>query len=102
MAYIKVDRKMMLNTADQVDAYVAKITANMIMIDATVESVSNDWVGEDYNQFKNEWNEINSSGSTTHKMKVALKNYANAIRDASDLYKEAQARAFNRSEALCK
>ena len=102
MAYIKVNHQKMLDTANQVDTYIAQLEKHMETIDGAVLSLGTEWQGEDYRQVKTEWNEINSSGSTTDKMKTTLKSYAGSIREASKLYKEAQARAINRANVLCK
>lgn len=102
MAYIKVNHKKMLDAATQIDNYITSIDKNMATIDTTVLSLNAEWKGQDYVQLKAEWNEINSSGSTTDKIKTSLKSYAGAIREAASLYKEAQARAINRANALCK
>lgn len=102
MAYIKVNHRKMLSVAEQVDSYIVQLDNNMEIIDSTILSLSTEWKGEDYRQLKTEWNEINSVGSTTDKMKMTLKSYAGSIREASKLYKEAQARAINRANTLCK
>ena len=102
MAYIKVNHQKMLNAANQVDNYITQLDKNMATIDSTMLSLGADWKGEDYRQMKTEWNEINSPGSVTDKMKTTLKSYAGSIREASKLYKEAQARAINRANTLCK
>lgn len=102
MAYIKVNHQKMLTAADQIDYYVAQLDNNMAAIDSTMLSLGSEWKGEDYQQVKTEWNEINSSGSTTDRMKTTLKSYAGSIREASKLYKEAQTRAINRASTLCK
>ena len=102
MAYIKVNYQKMLTAANQIDGYIARIDKNMMVIDSTMLTLGSEWKGEDYQQVKNEWNEINSSGSTTDRMKTTLKSYAGSIREASKMYKEAQLRAINRANNLCK
>ena len=102
MAYIKVPYPTMINAAEQVDDYISRWNKNMNAIDSVVSSVSTEWKGVDYQQVKNEWNEINSGGSTSDRMRTSLKSYANSIREAAKLYKEAQARAINRANTLCK
>ena len=102
MAYIKVNHKKMLAVADQVDNYVTQLEKGMTSIDSAMLSVGSTWKGDDYQQVKKEWDEINSSGSTTDRMKTTLKSYSGSIREASKLYKEAQARAINRANTLCK
>ncbi len=102
MAYIRVNHQLMLAAADQIDNYIAQLDKDMATIDSAILFLGSEWKGEDYQQVKTEWNEINSAGSTTDKMKTTLRSYAGSIREASKLYKEAQARAINRANALCK
>ena len=102
MAYIKVDHQNMLNAAKQVETYISRFDTNMSSIDATVVSLNAEWKGTDYQQIKTEWNEMKSAGSTSDRMRLSLKNYADAVREASKLYQEAQARAINRANTLCK
>lgn len=102
MAYIKVNHQKMLEAANQIDNYLTRLDKNMASINSAMLSMGSEWKGEDYQQVKKEWNEINSSGATTDKMRTSLKSYAGSIREASKLYKEAQTRAINRANSLCK
>ena len=102
MAYIKVDHPKMLSAANQIENYISRFDKNMNSIDSAVVSLNAEWKGADYQQIKTEWNEIKSAGSTSDRMKLSLKNYADAVREASKLYQEAQARAINRANILCK
>lgn len=102
MAYIKVNHQQLLTAANEIDTYIVQLDKHMATIDSTVLSLGSEWKGEDYQQVKKEWNEINSAGSTTDKTKNTLKSYAGSIREAAKMYKEVQARAINRANALCK
>lgn len=102
MAYIKVNHKKILSSADQIDNYIAAMDKHMCNMESAIVSMGADWKGEDYLQLKKEWNEINSTGSTTDKMKTSLKSYAGTLREAAKLYKDAQMRAINRANNLCK
>lgn len=102
MAYIKADIIQFNQTADSIDEYIRKTENHMKSIDSTIASLGAAWQGDDYNQTCKEWNEINSKGSTTDKMLISLKNYANAIRKSGNKYKSAQSRAINRANILCK
>ena len=102
MAYINFNHKKMIDTAEEIEECVVRLEQNMENIDSAVVALGSEWKGIDYNQVKAEWDEINAEYSTTDKMKTNLKNYATSIRGASKLYKEAQVRAVNRANALCK
>ena len=97
MAYIKVDHKKMISAANQINNYTSMFDKNMSSIDNAVTSLN-----ADYQQVKNDWEVINSSESISHKMKITLDNYASAVREAAKKYQEAQARAINRANSLCK
>lgn len=102
MAYIKVDLIQFNQAADCIEKYVRKTEKHMNVIDNIVGSLGTAWQGNDFNQTCKEWHQINSKGSTTDKMLISLKNYANAIRESGNKYKNAQARAINRANILCK
>lgn len=102
MAYIKVDHKKMISAANQINNYTSMFDKNMSSIDNAVTSLNAEWKGVDYQQVKNDWEVINSSESISHKMKITLDNYASAVREAAKKYQEAQARAINRANSLCK
>lgn len=102
MAYINVDFNKMQAAADAVDTYVSRLNENMRFIDAGVQTLGAQWRGEDYRQMKQQWDEINASGSTTDKMRTSLQSYAGTVREAARLYREAQTRAINRANTLCK
>lgn len=102
MSYIKVNHKKISATADKVDDYISSVERNMTKADGEMELLKNQWDGSDYLQVKSKWNDINSTESTTERMKKALSGYANLMREASRMYKDAQARAVNRANTLCK
>lgn len=102
MANIKVDCAKMRSAADKIDAYIAKFDKNMKKIDTSVSSLNSQWSGEDFMQLKLQWEEIEAIGSTSDNMREALKAYAASVRSAANKYAEAQKRAENRANTLCK
>ena len=102
MAQIKVNCRKVTDAAGQIDAYVTRVDRHMREINSTVETLGADWQGADYQQLTKEWSEIKAPGSTTDHMKQSLTNYADGLRAAARLYQEAQTRAINRANALCK
>lgn len=101
MAYIKVNHRKLIASAEIVDKYVKKLDKNMQAIDTTMESLKSDWRGEDYSQLEHEWNEINSTRSTTGLMRANLRNYAGVLREASRMYKEQQLKSIERAKEYC-
>ena len=102
MAYIKVNVYELLDAAEQIEQYVDTLDAKMNRIDNIIISLHSEWKGTDYQQFKNEWNGINSSASTAGRMRAALKEYADSMRRTAGCYRDAQTRAINRAKTLCK
>lgn len=102
MAYIKVNYEKMLATADEIYHYLANLDQKMRYIDNKLESLVADWNGNDYQEVKKQWIEINLPGSTYYKMKNSLKDYADSLRESSDLYREAKLRTINRANTLCR
>lgn len=102
MAYIKVDIQKMRAAADQIDQYIAQLNTKMTQMDMAVAMLGKSWRGEDYNQVKQEWNEIKAAGSTSSNMRTALDSYAASLREASQMYQEARTRAADRANSLCR
>lgn len=102
MAHIKVNHSKFESAARTIDGYISSHKKKMKQIDQSVVSLGTSWQGTDYNQMKIEWGQINASGSTSDNMLKSLQNYADALRNAGEKYKQAQARAINRANTLCK
>ena len=102
MAYIKVDHAKISEAAGQVDNYISKHNFSMKKMGGAVSSLSTTWKGEDYAQVQKKWTEIDSADSTSAKMIKYIQGYADSLREAATKYKEAQARAINRANHLCK
>lgn len=100
MANIKVDHSQFERTASTIDTYIRNHRNKMNSIDAFVNSLGTSWQGNDYNQLKKEWQQIQGSGSTSDKMLKSLDNYADFLRFAANKYKSAQANAINRANRL--
>ena len=102
MANIKVDRSQFEKAASAIEAYVSNHKKHMSTIDQSVNFLGSSWQGKDYDQLKIEWQQINSSGSTSDNMLAALANYADFLRYAANKYKTAQINAINRANRLPK
>ena len=102
MAYIKVDHAKLSEAAGQIENYISKHNSSMKKMGGTVSSLSTTWKGEDHTQVQKEWVEIDSADSTSAKMVKSIQGYADSLREAATKYKDAQARAINRANQLCK
>ena len=102
MAYIKVDHAKLSEAAGQIDHYISQHKSSMARMSNIVSSLSTAWNGEDYNQVQKEWMEIHSTDSTSARMIKSIQGYSDSLRAAATKYKEAQARAINRANQLCR
>lgn len=100
MANIKVDHSQFERAASAIETYISKHKSKMNTINNSIASLGSSWEGNDYNQLKKEWQEIQGSGSTSDKMLKSLDNYAEFLRFAANKYKSAQANAINRANRL--
>ncbi len=100
MANISVDHSQLEKTASAIDSYVSKHRAKMKTIDQSITFLKASWQGADYEQLKKEWQEMNTSDSTSEKMLKSLENYADFLRFAANKYKSAQTNAVNRANQL--
>ena len=100
MANIQVDHSQYERADSAIETYISKHKSKMNTINNSIASLGSSWQGNDYNQLKKEWQEIQGSGSTSDKMLKSLDNYADFLRFAANKYKSAQANAINRANRL--
>ena len=102
MSYIKVDHSKFETAAVSVDNYVADMKKNMTNAEREVLALSSVWQGQDFNQFRSQWNKVTENDSTYTKMVRSLESYAKFLRYAANQYKNAQSKAVNRANSLPK
>lgn len=102
MSYIKVDYSKFEMAAAAVDNYIKDMKKSMINAEREVLTLSSAWQGQDFNQFRNQWNKVTDNDSTYTKMVRSLEAYAKFLRYASNQYKNAQFKAVNRANSLPK
>lgn len=100
MAYIKVDHSKFSDTAGAVNTYVTQLRNKMNGAEGEVNNMSSIWQGEDYKQFKSQWDKVTNGESTYSQMIKSLESYSEFLKYAAEKYKEAQARAINRANNL--
>lgn len=100
MAKIYVDHLVITKTANKINTYLDLHNKRIREINNIVDQMK--WRGSDYNQAKSEWVAMKAKGSTSDKLLTSFENYKNALLIAANKYKEAQARAIDRAERLCK
>ena len=102
MAYIKVDHSKFESAASALDDYVVLMKSKMSSAQGEVTTLSSNWQGADYNQFKTQWDKVTNGDSTYAQMVKSMESYAKYLRYAAGKYKDAQSKAVNRASALPK
>ena len=102
MAYIKVDHSEFQKAASEIDEYVTLLNKKMRQSQLEVETLSSNWQGKDFSQFKIQFSRTDNKDSTHYQMVEALKAYSKFLKYAGDKYKNAQIDAVNRANWLPK
>lgn len=102
MAYIRVDHSKFETAASAIDAYVSSMKTKMHNAGEEVTTLSANWQGSDFTQFKAQWDKVTNNDSTYSQMIKSLESYAKYLRLAAQKYKEAQSKAVNRANGLPK
>ena len=102
MAYIKVDHSKFEAAASAIDSYVSTMKNKMQSAEGEVKNLSANWQGDDFNQFKVQWDKVVNNDSTYYQMLKSFESYAGYLRSAAQKYKEAQSKAVNRANGLPK
>ncbi len=102
MSYVKVDYSQLASTASVIDEYVSTMKTEMTNANTEVAGLSSKWSGEDYTQFKSQWDTVDNSDSTHAQMISALESYSNYLNYAAGKYKTAQSSALTRAASLPK
>ena len=100
MAYIKVDHSKFEKAADAIDTYLDQMKKRMGSADGEITKLSAGWQGDDFTQYKVQWEKVAGDDSTYAEMKKSFETYAKFLRFAADKYKNAQANAVNRANKL--
>lgn len=102
MAYIKVDHSKFESAASAIDTYIALMKSKMQSAQGEITLLSSNWQGEDFAQFKKQWDNVTNSDSTYTQMIKSLESYAKYLRYAASKYMDAQLKAVNRANNLPK
>lgn len=100
MAYIKIEHSKLNAAASEVEDYVALMKDRMSNAKGEVDTLSSNWQGADFMQFKTRWNKVTGNDSTYFRMLQSLESYAQYLRYAETQYKNAQIKAINRANSL--
>lgn len=98
--YIRADHSQFEAAAGAIDSYRDFMKNKMKLANMEINILSVGWQGKDFEQFKSQWNKIESKGSIYNNMKEFLESYAKFLRHASKRYKETQQKAVERARAI--
>lgn len=100
MAHIKVNYSKFEAAANEIDTYITRQKKYMNSADKEVTTLSQTWKGKDSTAFQNQWDKVTDNDSISHNMTEELEKYAKFLRYAASQYKDAQAKAVNKSDNL--
>ena len=98
--YIRVDHSKFEDAASAIENYISRMKNKSSLAEGEINNLSAAWQGSDFTQFKVQWEKAVSTDSTYADMKKSFETYAKFLRDAANRYKNAQANAINRANAL--
>ena len=99
--WIEVNHQVLKNVANAASTYCAVQKREMSSADADIKSMlSSGWTGADARAFGGQWEGVDASDSTATKFYNAVKNYGEALEACAQLYRDAQAKAYNRAQLL--
>lgn len=103
MAIIKVNHRVLVETADAIKEYCKEQDREMRSADSAVKSMLlSDWIGKDASEFNNKWAQVDESGSVTVKFRDSLNSFENALRACAKEYQTAQEDSYNEASRLPK
>lgn len=97
---INVDHSKFEDVSKKIEEYIESQNNYMKSAKEQMNILFESWKATDADALKEKWENIESTGSTTTKMKKSLENYSLALKEAASQYKNAQASAINEANGL--
>ena len=99
--WIEVNHQVLKNVADAASTYCAAQKHEMGSADVDIKSMlTSSWTGPDARAFGGKWEGVDASDSTTTKLYNSVKNYGDALQACAEVYRKAQADAYNTAANL--
>ena len=99
--WIEVNHQVLKNVADAASTYCSTQKREMSSADQEIKSMlGSGWTGSDAQAFGGKWEGVDASDSTTTQFYNAMKSYGEALQACAELYRDAQAKAYNRAQLL--
>ena len=103
MAVIEVNHKILRNVAAEINTYCTSQDREMRLADNNIKSMLLvDWVGDDAMEFRNKWEDIDSSDSTAVKFRESLKKFGEGLEACANEYQTAQEDSYSEADRLPK
>ena len=95
---IEVNHQVLREAAAAASTYCDTQSREMRTADADIKSLlSGGWTGPDARAFGGKWECVDAPDSTTTKLHNSLKAFGGALAACADLYRDTQARSYNRA-----
>ena len=103
MAKIEVNHQTLRTVADEFDKYCTEQDKQMRKADIEINALMRlGYSGPDAEAFVAKWENVNTPDSTAIKFRNDLKNFADSLRAAAEVYRSAQVDAYNEASRLPK
>lgn len=93
---VNVDVDQLKNLAREIDDYIGTHRRNMNVLNSYLSSVQWQLSGAEFDLFKQKWEQICGSTSTSEEMISCLRSYASFLRNCAKYYNLIQQNAYNR------
>ena len=97
---IYVDHSRFSNASKKVEEYIGTIDSYMTSMNTDVEDMMTSWNSTDSVAFKEKWSKNSDFGSVTSNLKDYLRQYADDLNEAANMYRNAQISAINEANNL--
>lgn len=99
--WIEVNHQNIKNLAATASKYCDTQKREMSSADTDIKSMlTSGWTGSDAQAFGAQWEKVDDSASTATQFYNAMKSYGEALEACAELYRDAQAKAYNRAQLL--
>ena len=101
MALIEVNHQVLKNVADAAEEYCRNQDSCMNKADSVVGGLlAGGWHGDDADELKRKWSEVNITGSTTVQFRETISYFGECLRSCAKEYQNAQSDSYSEAYRL--
>lgn len=100
MPNIEVNHGDLKKTAEEIRSYLEVQDQQMLMAKSAMNGLLAEWQGEDAMKIGTQWEKVNDIDSSAIRFRKSLRNYADAIEQCANEYKNAQIKVLNKAEII--